>query len=858
MYNSHSQQLVTIMGDDTLEIIEQKYRKAIEDYPQYKDEFLRNLSTYYCMNQKPQEALELMQQAIDCAPADSPNFGDYYSWLVVFYDWLDNNDAALAALQKGMELDPEDIYLKVKLGNAYIERKDYKNAVAMYALAFSGFEEHFRDYWDHPLLREMVLHEDESEDYPKSRKVLQKLLKAAETDRQRACVHFAISNIYELEEDLWNALKHSKQAKELLPNDFLTIIRLAEAHSVLGQHPEALTVYQQLPAIAESSVHKRTMLHFYYHHAAVTLTSMNNFEEAAALYKEDLKIWEDSPRNTYEALEQLSAIYYHQKQYEKMKPYAQRIIELWPKHHPKAYTSMATYCLEVEEDTENTLNYLFIASKVNEMSPERIEGFDSEVAATIYGFIAYIYYKFQKDEATAISYYEKALLCKPTKEVEESVCTSLYEIYKRNGNAKRAEELKERRSGMAKMVDLFSGDFHTELPNLKKRLANPKNDPEEIKNLPYYYTKLEGEKDSVKFRHKLQLEFYDDLMNNPIYKDYFSKYEPDSVILFCQEYSKLKISLISLAKYHMDPNASSNEIVLSYYTDRIFDLILQKKLFNMQLMWRAEKINIPQVKICHDFDIWSNQLRNCPFIEKVTPKEIQVMKQFLMDDNFCSEIGFLIGWQDYDKLISVNEEDDCELMPPWYEFYDEKMGTGSLLLLPNLRGEKENEYKQLYRKWKHKQPPDPIPSKQASTPYLNTLIGSEHDYVSFMEQFENDYICKLQQARMDEKIFADKTYDPEALRVAIMDIELAEEPVHFDSKLNWHEAILKAAQQVKNSRIADYLDTVYNVYAMQYDLGMMPSYDIDKENDDKSLRQMILNQILKGREESGESKDLDF
>ena len=52
MYNSHSQQLVTIMGTDTLDIIEQKYRKAIEDYPQYKDEFLRNLSTYYCMNQK--------------------------------------------------------------------------------------------------------------------------------------------------------------------------------------------------------------------------------------------------------------------------------------------------------------------------------------------------------------------------------------------------------------------------------------------------------------------------------------------------------------------------------------------------------------------------------------------------------------------------------------------------------------------------------------------------------------------------------------------------------------------------------------------------------------------------------------
>ena len=443
--------------------------------------------------------------------------------------------------------------------------------------------------------------------------------------------------------------------QKLVPNEFQTTIRLAETFTAGGQYQEALDVYDHLPAIAENSSNKTNILHWYYRKTGEMYVALSKFKEAAACYDKDLPLW-GTDYGSYETLEQLSAIHYQQRQYALAKPYLQRIIEQWPDTYPRAYTSMAMFYLEAEEDAENALNYLMKAAQVNRQTPERIGGIDAEIAANINGLIGMVYYKKLNDEEKAIQYYETALLCKPSKEVEAEICTALYDIYKKNGNEERAAELKDKRLGPVMLLDLFNGPPPPR-PSLHARLGNPKNTQEEIEKLPYYYKNLpEDSTERFKYLRHLEEEFYEDLLNNPAYKEYFKKYFPFEVKKFAYEYVKHKESLLNLARWVMDPNESGKEKELHYFTDKIFKLILQKKLWNMQLQWRAEDIEIPGVDIAYDFEVWSYKVMQCPFIE-VTPGDIEVMKEFLMDDYFYDDIQWLVGWQQYEKLMHQNEEE---------------------------------------------------------------------------------------------------------------------------------------------------------------------------------------------------------
>ncbi len=854
-----SKQYVQIFEHDTLEIKEQKYFKAIEEHPEAKDYLLRNLFFVYLMEHQYDKALPCIQQAIECAPAGSKDLSDYYGCLSLCYSWMGDDKASIAAQEKSVELeaDAESI---IQLAQMYEEQKDYKKSVAMYAQAFYNPDKNFHDFENRTFYTYIDLYFEKDTEFPKAKKLLTKLLKAASTPEERACMYCALSYMYERWKDFPMSVDSARRAMELMPANYQVVLSLAESFAGSQQLQEAIEVFDQIVPIAEASPDREEMLHVYYNRTGELYISMNKFEEAVKCYEKDLELYSNIHR-TYETLRQLAAIYYQQHQYALAKPYLLRIIETWPNCHTKAYSSLATYYLEVEEDAENGLNYLLKATQVNGQTPEKIKGNDAEEAATLNAYIGSVYYRRLQDETSAIEYYERALECGPKKEIEAEVCTALYEIYKKNGNEKRAAELKEKRTGPAMLLDMFSGDFQAPPPaNLQARLNKPKNTKEEIEQLPYHYKKLPTESgQSLQYFLDLQEEFYEDLLNNPAYKEFFSKYNPKSVKNFCYEYAKHKRHLVELAKYDMDPDESSREMILRTDTEEIFELILQKKLWDKQLMWRAGKIKIKEVQIAYDFQIWENQIKECPFLDDVTPEEIAVMKEFLASDNFYAEPGgWLVGWQDYEKLIVRNEDDDFDHLPPWYEFYDERMGTGSLLLLPDLRGTKEKAYKQLYYKWKRSQPPDPVVKREPEPPYLGHLFGMDSDYVKFMELFENDYLCKLQQERMNYKNYPDKTYDEDGVREAIMELEHAETPVYLESGLVWHQAIVKAAMKYKNSRIADYLDTVYETYQMQKELNLIAPGDINIEHGHQSLHKMFLEEILKGKELSGEEGSEEF
>jgi hypothetical protein len=128
--------------------------------------------------------------------------------------------------------------------------------------------------------------------------------------------------------------------------------------------------------------------------------------------------------------------------------------------------------------------------------------------------------------------------------------------------------------------------------------------------------------------------------------------------------------------------------------------ILQKQLFDLQCMWRAEEVKLEGIEKCYDFETWGEDIFNCPFLEPITKHEVKMYQDFLMKN----ELDFTYDptsddWQSYDRLKGTynRDGDECTI-PDWYEHHYTHTGTTRLLQLPDIRGEKEMFYKRIWGK----------------------------------------------------------------------------------------------------------------------------------------------------------------
>ena len=385
-----------------------------------------------------------------------------------------------------------------------------------------------------------------------------------------------------------------------------------------------------------------------------------------------------------------------------------------------------------------------------------------------------------------------------------------------------------------------------------------KPDPTE---LPYHHSKIpEGVPEKVKFLDKLEKEFERDMLENPAYKEFFSKFQADTIEQFCKNYAAHKRHLLEFYDFQIKKLMVPKELEYREEAETVFELILQKKLFNLQLLWRAEKVSLPEIKLGIDFYFWEKNIHHCSFLEEVSPAEVSAMKQFLSDNNYSAYTRhWLCGWQDYDEIMEKDAEGDRDCMPEWYEFYDGRMGTGPLLLLPDIRGNKEDAYRKIYFDWARQQPADTTPA-EPYVPSLPYLHGSRENYTEFMNLFENDYIKRAHLGYLKEyEPFPDPDYDADAVQMAIWTLEKADIPVYMQGGMIWHEAIVRCAQQYKNTIIAGELDAVYEDYLMKREMKISGSSENLKEEYEKDhLHKLIKEQILKARSLAGEPENLDF
>jgi hypothetical protein len=352
-------------------------------------------------------------------------------------------------------------------------------------------------------------------------------------------------------------------------------------------------------------------------------------------------------------------------------------------------------------------------------------------------------------------------------------------------------------------------------------------------------------------------EVKETLRTQQVYLDYYAQFDPTSIEDFIDVYAPKKIQMLQ--------NRESYKSGVEYFkirfiqlADNYIDTILQKKLFNLQCEWRAGLISLPLVRTSRDFKYWAKHIRACPFIPIITPEEVDLCIRFLQEEYDFYQDATIIGnkWQDYEEFKYSELEDEeydegdeedeqaslsTSSLPPLYLYFDTYQNTSGLINLPDVRGEKEEMYLNIYRdlqRWekerleaekaKEETPTEPSPPRE---PYRPRLFWGEENIKSFVEVVENQEVKDAHAYYYDNFQFY-RDYEFEECLMYLRDFP---EPFPIEAHKDWREAIRLMLLKQTQLKAAEMLPYVYETYLLEFE----KPYNFKKIMADKIARYPI-------------------
>jgi len=200
-----------------------------------------------------------------------------------------------------------------------------------------------------------------------------------------------------------------------------------------------------------------------------------------------------------------------------------------------------------------------------------------------------------------------------------------------------------------------------------------------------------------------------------------------------------------------------------------------------------------------------------------------------------------------------------ENYPQWYEYYDLQMGTSKLLLLPDIRGEKEEYYISACLKEEHKK--NSIQSDNTFIKPKPGLYGDPKVFNEFINLFEDKYFKYTSEGYINatKDHYDEYEINDDDIDNAIRILQKADERVSMPSSSNWREAVIKCAILYKNGKIASEIDIAYEEYLMLRSAGIgWYLDDYSGEYRKERLVKFYEDLILDGREALGEQRDFNF
>ena len=371
------------------------------------------------------------------------------------------------------------------------------------------------------------------------------------------------------------------------------------------------------------------------------------------------------------------------------------------------------------------------------------------------------------------------------------------------------------------------------------------------------------ELDTLHWKIGFQKKVVEELKTNEAIQNYFKEFTPASVASFIEYYAVFKSKWHESGELWMKVK-EEHELKWTEAGWWHLEMIQQKKLFDVQCLWRAEQIQLPEIELGCDFLYWERNILNCPFIDPITEDEMDLYQRYLQSENveLKEDMDPFLNLQNYVILKEAwsNEESD-DNFPEWYEFYNSRKGTASLMDLPDIRGKKERFYLDTARSPEKKKalaelyqafhtPPGEYRDKEGR----KTLSAFSHEDVAFfVEAFEDkqtrEFYRACSWAYKDEE-------EEERLQEDIKLLLSAPEPIAVGEHGDWREAIAHAVRKYTIQLISEHLSEAFSQYQMNRSMGIaFPEKDTEHL---KKGKEEVVKDILLGRKMNGENEDLDF
>ena len=350
----------------------------------------------------------------------------------------------------------------------------------------------------------------------------------------------------------------------------------------------------------------------------------------------------------------------------------------------------------------------------------------------------------------------------------------------------------------------------------------------------------------------------EELEANPTVQAYFKKYTQDSVMRFIDRFLWKKSLWANYApRYLKEMQEEGREWVES--ASEHLEYIQQKRLFDLQCLWRAEKIKLDGIELCVDFAILKSDILNCQNIDPISKEDIDIYVNFLLSDEAAIESSELEGWEDYEELKEAyHDENSNHIFPAWYDYHYTMTGNSYLLDLPDIRGEKEEFYANIVRqKNAEKNEQEHIEFEKRLAKKQETEINDYNEehmdwFVKTFESKENYQLYKAMIWKDEERGKRDFIeYDFDLLFSANEDV-----PIEYNS--DWREGVRIAANKYRNRKIAEAMPTAWELYNINLQNGI--SFHADESDIEmyKFVKKQTIETLIEGRILNGEPDNLDF
>src|ERR1039458_868833 len=182
----------------------------------------------------------------------------------------------------------------------------------------------------------------------------------------------------------------------------------------------------------------------------------------------------------------------------------------------------------------------------------------------------------------------------------------------------------------------------------------------------HYSKNLESQTSKQKEKELLFEKNLNELKTDERFRSFFENYNEQSVQSFINYYATQKTDWVENVRNirFLEEHKKDEWIILSF---KSLGHIQQKKLFDLQCLWRAEKIKLPGIDVCTDFHIWEENIFFCPCLPAITDDEIAFYIHYLEESSLDEIFSRWDCFQHHHDIVDEYKEKKIE--PFYYNKY---------------------------------------------------------------------------------------------------------------------------------------------------------------------------------------------